>query len=103
MSVILKINPKGKIKQMGSRFYQLKFIVILFMSALAVYIIYATQTQSLGTLKGVFFLQGILLAAMGNYMPSLKPNNFIGIRTPWTLESETVWKQTPTYRKTIDG
>lgn len=31
---------------------------------------------------------------MGNYMPSFKPNYFIGIRNPWTLEHEEVWKKT---------
>lgn len=94
MSVIPKLDPKGKIKLMGSKFYQLKFILILFMSALALYILYASQTQALDTLKGIFFLMGILFAAIGNYMPSLKPNYFIGLRTPWTLENETVWKKT---------
>jgi uncharacterized membrane protein len=24
----------------------------------------------------------------------VKPNYFVGIRTPWTLESETVWRKT---------
>ena len=27
-------------------------------------------------------------------MQAVKPNYFIGIRTPWTLESETVWRKT---------
>jgi uncharacterized membrane protein len=31
---------------------------------------------------------------MGNYMGKLKPNWFVGIRTPWTLSSETVWNKT---------
>ncbi len=94
MSVIPVIDPKGKIKQMGTKFYQLKFILIVCMSALALYIIYAVQTQSIGSLKGIFLLIGALIAALGNYMPSLKPNYFLGIRTPWTLESEVVWNKT---------
>ncbi|KJE28001.1 sdpI/YhfL family protein [Geobacillus kaustophilus] len=27
-------------------------------------------------------------------MPKIKHNYFVGIRTPWTLESETVWNKT---------
>ncbi len=27
-------------------------------------------------------------------MRSFRPNYFVGIRTPWTLENETVWKKT---------
>ncbi|HBX66163.1 MAG TPA: hypothetical protein DEG32_08385, partial [Balneolaceae bacterium] len=37
---------------------------------------------------------GILFIGFGNYMNSVKPNYFIGLRTPWTLESPIVWKKT---------
>jgi len=31
---------------------------------------------------------------MGNYMSNIRPNYFLGIRTPWALESESNWKKT---------
>lgn len=31
---------------------------------------------------------------LGNYLPVIKMNPFIGIRTPWALKSETVWRKT---------
>jgi len=37
---------------------------------------------------------GVLFMAMGNYLPRLKSNWWIGIRTPWTLDSERVWRET---------
>ncbi|WP_446663211.1 SdpI family protein [Geobacillus sp. CCR] len=37
---------------------------------------------------------GGLFLVIGNYMPKIKHNYFIGIRTPWTLASETVWHKT---------
>lgn len=39
-------------------------------------------------------LMGIMLALFGNYFQAIRPNYFIGIRTPWTLHSEQVWKKT---------
>ncbi len=39
-------------------------------------------------------LIGLLFIVMGNYMAKIKPNWFIGIRTPWTLSSEEVWNKT---------
>ena len=36
----------------------------------------------------------ILFAILGNYLPNLRPNYFIGIRTPWTLESPETWRGT---------
>lgn len=94
MSLAPKIDPKKQIKQMGTKFYQLKFIVVLFLTALGLYILYATQQQSMSSPKIIFILTGIFFAALGNYLPSVKPNYFIGLRTPWTLENATVWKKT---------
>jgi uncharacterized membrane protein len=37
---------------------------------------------------------GLLLAFLGNYMTRVEPNWFIGIRTPWTLSSDVVWRKT---------
>jgi len=36
---------------------------------------------------------GLLLVFLGNYMPKLPQNWFIGIRTPWTLSSPVIWKK----------
>ena len=37
---------------------------------------------------------GIMLVLLGNYMPQIRPTFLFGIRTPWTLASETVWRKT---------
>jgi len=37
---------------------------------------------------------GLLFAFLGNYLTRIEPNWFIGIRTPWTLSSDTVWRKT---------
>ncbi len=37
---------------------------------------------------------GLLFILIGNYLPKLPRNWFFGIRVPWTLSSEVVWKKT---------
>ena len=37
---------------------------------------------------------GLLFVFLGNYLTRIEPNWFIGIRTPWTLSSDTVWRKT---------
>ncbi len=37
---------------------------------------------------------GVLFLLIGNYMPRMRSNWFMGIRTPWTLASEHVWRAT---------
>lgn len=88
------IDPKDKIKNMGNKFYHLKFILVLFMSILAVFILYFAQTQSITNMSMLFVLIGFLILTLGNYFKTLRPNYFIGIRTPWTLENEDIWRST---------
>ncbi len=40
------------------------------------------------------FLLGGLLVGTGNGMAKLRPNRWVGIRTPWTLANPRVWDQT---------
>lgn len=35
-----------------------------------------------------------LLAVTGNYLGNVRPNYFVGFRTPWTLESPATWRAT---------
>ncbi|HET9294924.1 MAG TPA: SdpI family protein [Gemmatimonadales bacterium] len=37
---------------------------------------------------------GALFVLIGNLMTRMRPNWFMGIRTPWTLSSERVWRKT---------
>lgn len=37
---------------------------------------------------------GLLFILIGNYLPQVKHNYTLGIRTPWTLASEIVWNKT---------
>jgi uncharacterized membrane protein len=37
---------------------------------------------------------GVLFMVIGNYLPRIRSNWWMGIRTPWTLESESVWRET---------
>ncbi len=37
---------------------------------------------------------GVLFIILGNFFTRVEPNWFVGIRTPWTLSSDTVWRRT---------
>lgn len=37
---------------------------------------------------------GLLFVVLGNYLPKVRSNFFVGIRTPWTLSSDEVWVRT---------
>jgi len=37
---------------------------------------------------------GLLMIILSNYMGVIKYNRYLGVRTPWTLKNEEVWKKT---------
>ena len=39
-------------------------------------------------------LVGALFIVIGNVLPQARPNWFFGIRTPWTLSNDAVWRRT---------
>lgn len=92
--VVPYIDPKKQIQKMGNKYQSLKLILTTFMSALALYIIHTTKTDSFGNPNVMFLIIGAMYVILGNYFKTIKANYFIGIRTPWTLESETNWNET---------
>ena len=42
----------------------------------------------------ICFSIGGLVSICGNIMPRIRPNYMIGIRNPWTLHDESIWRKT---------
>ena len=99
MSLLVKFLPKIDIyKNLENQIGFLGSIILginIFSAIVCIYIIQsaisASKISIMGTLP-MFIL--LFMAFLGNYMINLKQNHFIGIRTPWTLESASVWKKT---------
>lgn len=90
------IDPKRENYSRFAGAYE-TFLVVFNLFMLAMNLFTLTETFRPGTLDAQVFvmvLVGILFAVIGNLMPKFKHNYFIGIRTPWTLASETVWYRT---------
>ena len=92
--VVPKIDPKNKLNNMGNKLKTIKVLLTTFMSILALVIIYSAKNQSTSNPNYIVLTIGVLYLVLGNYFKTIKANYFIGIRTPWTLENETVWKKT---------
>lgn len=44
--------------------------------------------------KIILLMLSILFLCLGNSLPKIQSNFFMGIKTPWTLSSEDVWRRT---------
>ncbi len=89
-----KIDPKGQLQT--ANFLKLRVLVTFFISAINGLVFYmaAHQANTNKLTSSLLILTALLIAGLGNYMTTIKPNYFVGIRTPWTLQSDTVWRKT---------
>lgn len=91
---IARFDPKQKNAGSTATFSKLATGVLVFMSVLNFMIILSAVRGSFVLEKFLFPLLGLLLAFIGNYMNSIRPNYFAGIRLPWTLSSDENWRKT---------
>ena len=70
------------------------FLLLIFLFAVQVFIIAWNLGIKIRTAFLMPVLLSILIFGLGCIMEKVGPNWFIGIRTPWTLSNEKVWKKT---------
>ena len=93
--IIPRIDPlKANIAQFRAAF---NWFIVVFM-AYMLYVYALTLVAALGTPFNMTLMLlpavGLLFIGVGYLMSGAKRNFFIGIRTPWTLSSDTVWDKT---------
>jgi len=88
------IDPKRYQESNSAIFKKLAFMLVFFMSSLSFIIVYSSLHPGNFFIKYLFSLMGLLFAFMGYIMPSIKPNYFVGMRLPWTLENADNWTAT---------
>ena len=92
--IVPKIDPKKKIASMGKKYHQIKVFLVSFMSILSIFIVYSAKQENIFNPNYLILIIGLFYIVLGNYFKTIKANYFIGIRTPWTLENEKIWKET---------
>jgi uncharacterized membrane protein len=89
------IDPKKKARYSEGIFIRISHAVIFLIAAITFLVIYAGTKQHFTMPMHVFYpIMGLFFAYLGNLLNNVKPNYFVGIRTPWTLENEEVWRKT---------
>lgn len=92
---IPKIDPRKNNYEKYKKSYEniicafISFLFALYICTLLIYLGYNIPITKI-TLIAV----GVLFMIIGNYLPKSKSNFYFGIKTPWTLSNDTVWKKT---------
>ncbi len=98
LRVLPRFDPKLHHKLgLDERMHDVLQIISLALAAFCFAIFLILLTAALGySISGRIISSAVLVlfAVLGNYLGVLRPNYFIGLRTPWTLESPATWRAT---------
>lgn len=90
-----RIDPLKRSYQRFQRsYYVIIDVIVAFLALIYGLTLYASFHLTLPVGIIVPAAVGLLLALLGNQLSKVRRNFFVGIRTPWTLASETVWVRT---------
>jgi uncharacterized membrane protein len=94
-NVLPKVDPRREnYAKFLSSYWLIANAVLVFMLVAHGMIIAAGLGYSVRIDRLMPFGIGLLFIFLGNYLTRVEPNWFVGIRTPWTLSSDTVWRKT---------
>ncbi|MFQ5704538.1 MAG: SdpI family protein [Gemmatimonadales bacterium] len=95
VQILPKIDPKGKnYSKFFGTYWVLVNCILLFLAGVHGVVLGYGIGIPVDIARAMPIGLGLLLALIGNYLTRVQPNWFIGIRTPWTLSSEDVWRRT---------
>jgi uncharacterized membrane protein len=93
--VIPRIDPRSaNYASFGNTYRLIRIGVLLFLLVVHLLALAAALGLTLNMSAVITPLVGLLFVGLGNVMGKLRPNWFVGIRTPWTLSSADVWTRT---------
>lgn len=88
------IDPKRNFSQFKTSYHWLTFSLATFFCGLTSIIIIHSAGTAFHLFKAIMAIVLLMFLVMGNFMGKLRPNYFVGIRTPWTIENDEVWVKT---------
>ena len=95
MLVLPLVDPRREnyFKFLGA-YRVIRLALVLFMAVLYGIVLTAALGYYVPMDRVMPVLLGLLFLLIGNYLPRVRYNYFVGIRTPWTLANEEVWRRT---------
>lgn len=94
-SIFPKISPRRtNLDRFEDTYWIIANVVIGFMGALHVLILGRALGWPVDITSATLLGVGLLFMIIGNVLPRTRSNWWMGIRTPWTMENENVWRAT---------
>jgi uncharacterized membrane protein len=93
--VLSRIDPRRAERQSdGSTYWTMWSLMLGMLAAIQVFMVAFGAGWDVSASRVLPTLLGVFLIVFGNVEPRLRPNWFVGTRTPWTLSDDDVWRRT---------
>jgi uncharacterized membrane protein len=94
MKFTSKFDPQAIEPKSTTLFHAIRFIMVLLVATSGWSLILFNLGYKMDSKKIAFVLLATLFIIIGNYLPAVRPNFTIGIRTPWTMADDEIWIKT---------
>lgn len=93
--LVMFIDPKKENYQKFRRtFNKIRWVLSIFFVIVSSVTVMIALNYEINMERFLLISLPLLFSLIGNFMLNIKPNWFLGIRTPWTLSSDEVWRKT---------
>lgn len=95
LPLLRQIDPRrASYEKFDATFFLVINVVSLMMALLQGLILSIALGARVDMVRAMLFGTGLMFVVLGNYLPRIRSNWWMGIRTPWTLDNEEVWRRT---------
>jgi uncharacterized membrane protein len=95
MLLLPLIDPRRQnYEKFAGAYRVIKAVMVIFMTVIHLVVVLNALGFKVPVDKVVIAGVSLLILVIGNYMGQFRHNYFVGIKTPWTLASEEVWRKT---------
>lgn len=94
--VMPHIDPRRQNYEKFSRFYDGFCVGMQLFLAIMIGILIRESffPGRIKVIRIVYIMLAVMFLLIGNYLPKVQSNFYMGIKTPWTLSSDEVWRKT---------
>lgn len=95
MLFLPKADPlKENYQYFEKQYYAIRLMLVLLFFGMFFFTFLAVMGHKLNIMYFMVPFLSVFFIVIGVFMPKIKKNWFVGIRTPWTLQSDEVWIKT---------
>jgi uncharacterized membrane protein len=95
MTFLPKLDPRRASYRLHADTYAfIRLILVVFLTVFNMVALLYGLGIKFDMIEIAKVMVGLLFLFMGNVLGKIRPNFFVGIRTPWTLSSDRVWRKT---------